>query len=154
MSELKYNFLNWNPDQDDFDNQGMIVADNMIHDTEGFLPVGIQTAGAFSTVQSAAVIAHAIPYGNAGQLLHCFLNTAPGNAQMRLIVAYESPVIGAVPIALDVVTSSTLASFPGNITSFSLVDTGSAIFVTAEAEFDAATGTPEILNITGYGQYN
>lgn len=48
MSQIRTNFLGWRPDQDEFGLEGLITADNIIHDTEGYKPVKMQTAGAFS----------------------------------------------------------------------------------------------------------
>ncbi len=48
MSQLRLNFLNWRPDQDEFNTDGLQVADNVIHETEGYKPLHLQSGGAFS----------------------------------------------------------------------------------------------------------
>ena len=49
MSEVRLNFLNFNPDTEDTENQGLTVAQNVIHETEGYKPVHLGTAGSFAT---------------------------------------------------------------------------------------------------------
>lgn len=39
MSEVRLNFLNWRPDQDELNTEGLQVADNVIHETEGYKEV-------------------------------------------------------------------------------------------------------------------
>ena len=50
MSEIRLNFLNWRPDADDFGNQGLSIADNVIHETEGYKQIALTTSGAFATL--------------------------------------------------------------------------------------------------------
>lgn len=49
MSEFRINFLNWRPDQDEFNTDGLQVAENVLHETEGYKQLLKQTAGSFST---------------------------------------------------------------------------------------------------------
>lgn len=53
MSEVRINFLNWRPDAEDIGNDGLITADNVIHDTEGYKQIGLVTNGAVSTLTSS-----------------------------------------------------------------------------------------------------
>lgn len=55
MNQLKTNFLNWRPDADEYDNDGLTKANNTVHDTEGYKPIHLQSAGAFSTGIPASV---------------------------------------------------------------------------------------------------
>ena len=51
---LKLNFLNWRPDQDEYGNDGLTTADNVVHDTEGYKQVHLKSAGAFNTIIPAS----------------------------------------------------------------------------------------------------
>lgn len=51
---MKVNFLNWRPDQDEYQLDGLTKAENVVHDTEGYKPVYLKSAGAFSTGIDAA----------------------------------------------------------------------------------------------------
>lgn len=53
MSQLRINFLNWRPDQDEFQNE-LTTADNVVHDTEGYKQVHLKSAGAFNTIVPAS----------------------------------------------------------------------------------------------------
>lgn len=39
MNQVRVNFINWQPDNDDFGTQGLTECDNVIHDTEGYKPI-------------------------------------------------------------------------------------------------------------------
>lgn len=54
MNQLKVNFLNWRPDQDEYQLEGLVKAQNVVHDTEGYKPVYLQTTTSFSTGIAAA----------------------------------------------------------------------------------------------------
>lgn len=49
MSYIKYDFLNWQPDLEDYRNPGLKTADNVIHDVEGYKKYETPTAAAFAT---------------------------------------------------------------------------------------------------------
>ena len=49
MSQIRTNFLNWMPDAEDTATQGLTVADNVVHETEGYKLIGLGSAGSFST---------------------------------------------------------------------------------------------------------
>jgi hypothetical protein len=44
MSFVRYNFLNWQPDQEDYANDGLSVADNVIHNPDGYQEVRFSTS--------------------------------------------------------------------------------------------------------------
>ena len=55
MNQLKVNFLNWRPDQDEYQLEGLTKAQNVVHDTEGYKPVYLQTTSSFNTAIPANV---------------------------------------------------------------------------------------------------
>ena len=57
---LRVNFLNWQPDKEDFGNEGLAVCTNAVHDSEGWKPIHLASAGAFATTGSLAASAATI----------------------------------------------------------------------------------------------
>ena len=49
MTEARINFINWHPDLEDTENKGLTVAENVVHEPEGYKPIHLASAGAFST---------------------------------------------------------------------------------------------------------
>ena len=45
----RFQFLNWRPDLEDTEYEGLTVADNVIHEPEGYQPVHLGSAGSFAT---------------------------------------------------------------------------------------------------------
>lgn len=50
MSQVRINFLNWRPDLEAFGNDGLTVANNVIHDEEGYKQVTLGTSTSQSTL--------------------------------------------------------------------------------------------------------
>lgn len=46
---MKFNFLNYQPRLEDEANPGLNVADNVLHEPEGYKPIYLRTASAFTT---------------------------------------------------------------------------------------------------------
>jgi hypothetical protein len=53
---VRIDFLNWQPDQDELNNDGLITCTNVVHEPEGFKPVYLASAGAFSTETAFASV--------------------------------------------------------------------------------------------------
>lgn len=49
MTQIRFDFLNLAPDVEDTENQGLTIAQNVVHDTEGYKPVHLGSAGSFVT---------------------------------------------------------------------------------------------------------
>ena len=54
MTQVRFDFLNLAPDMEDTENQGLTVAQNVVHDTEGYKPVHLGSAGSFATTGGLA----------------------------------------------------------------------------------------------------
>jgi hypothetical protein len=80
VSQIRTNFLNWQPDAEDVGNDGLSQADNVLHDTEGYKPVHLGSSTAFSTViaASAATVLSIVakPVGAQGDLFCAWLSGA------------------------------------------------------------------------------
>lgn len=60
MSQIRINFLNYNPDLEDTENQGLTIAQNVIHDVEGYKPVHLGTSTAFATTGGLAASTYTV----------------------------------------------------------------------------------------------
>jgi len=49
MTQVRFDFLNLAPDMEDTENQGLTIAQNVVHDTEGYKPIHLGSAGSFQT---------------------------------------------------------------------------------------------------------
>ncbi len=54
MSEVRLNFLNFAPDLEDEENTGLTVAQNVVHEPEGYKAIHLGSAGSFSTTGGLA----------------------------------------------------------------------------------------------------
>lgn len=152
MSMLRRDFLNWRPDRDEFNTDGLQIADNIVHDTEGYKQVLMHTAGATGTLAplTSIVSFRESAIGTSDQTLKAWLQRttlAPGDA-LTLVVGV-SPVTSLGSVQSATVASQTDAA----ITSLAVAELDDNLFITAEAEVNLVSG-PGILNITGYVAFN
>ena len=59
----KVDFLNWRPDLDVYELDGLKVADNVLHGEDGYKPLALATAGAFTEDHSGSSF-KVLPWGN------------------------------------------------------------------------------------------
>ena len=64
MSQLRLNFLNWRPDIEDTQHDGLSIAQNVLHDTEGYKEVRAMNTGAPLASSSLNVLQIAVACGN------------------------------------------------------------------------------------------
>ena len=148
MSQVRVNFLNWRPDADEFGNNGLTAADNVVHDTEGWKPIFMKTAGALSTtaplaaatisalmVKSIGSVGDKLVAWITGDTLHVGVNGATST----------SSVTGYPP-------SFATAGGNRNITMFDVCEPPGGIFFTVEAEqsVSAPSVTSQALRFNGY----
>ena len=161
MSEVRLNFLNWRPDQEAFGHDGLVVADNVIHDTEGYKQVTRNTDTARSTIIGAPTSSalQVRPMGSVRDALQankmaCRIGGLPAT---QMSVTFH---IGIGQTAANVTgVSATFAHTGGTatpcasqqaITSFQVCELNDYLFVTAHGEGLAAGGTAVSANLTAY----
>jgi len=150
VSNLRFNFLEWLPDLDDFGNPGITVADNVIHDVEGYKEVRQQTIGAFSTLTGSATSTAMVvkPIGTGGTNVAAWLKAI--TAGPSVIMEIGNPEIGLV----GSIASATLSSVGAmSISSFQVTELNDKVFLTAQAEGEAQGSTVISINLTGYLDY-
>jgi len=158
VSQVRLNFLDWQPDKEDIANEGLTKATNVLHDTEGYKPLVKQTSGAFSvdTFYTATTL-HSI---RAMQVRQVGMNanrvaaiardssTTAGTANFTVGLEGESA-------PFTTMSSGTLSSAGGcRISSFSVAEMESGVFGLS-AMFDASllAGGSTSISITGEVTY-
>jgi hypothetical protein len=140
MSFVKFDFLNWRPDMEDYNNDGLLTASNLLHDVEGYKQVLRQTTTSFSTTaplnagQNTVSSLKARPFGNAGALAiaDIYAPTAT-TAAFRIGVQGEN--------AFTTTTLATLASvYAADITTFSVAELGQRVVINAQAQASLLAG--------------
>lgn len=95
MPRVRFNFLNWRPDQDEFNTDGLQIADNVLHDVEGYKELLKQTAGAFSTgvsfnfPLSSVRAMRTVKIAGADTNLHCIVTDRATTSTMANIIIKE-----------------------------------------------------------------
>ena len=153
MSQVRLDFLNWNPDSEDTQNKGLTIATNVVHEPEGYKQIRLLSAGAFSTTgglgaTNATVISTiSKSVGSGIDTLSAWLTQAGGLSIGINGVTATSPTTG-YPL------SSGTAVASGEITVFDVCEYAGKITFQVEAQYTTitpvATGT---LRHAGYLDY-
>ena len=156
MSQVRVNFLGWRPDQDEYATEGLITAENVLHDTEGYKPLKMQTAGAFSA--STWYSLDTLSSIRSMQIRAVGL----GNNRMAAIAEDGSSGVADLSIgaegegsAFTSISTATLASAGGvRCKAFSVAELESGAFLMAAAwTADITGGASTIYSLTGEVTY-
>ena len=158
MSQVRLNFLNWRPDSIDLGNEGLSIANNVLHDTEGYKPLVKQTAAAFtastffsgSTLASVRSIQIRQVQLNSNRIAAMAKDRATTAAIADLTIGLEGEAA-----AFTTISSGTLSSAGGiRVASFSVAEMESGAFgVCATYDASLAAGGSTVLSITGEVTY-
>lgn len=152
MNQVRVNFLNWNPDSDDVGNQGLSEADNVLHETEGYKPLHLGSAGSFATVLSATTATTlsivAKPIGAQGDLFCAWLS---GASTPTLNVGINGAT--ATSSATGYPPSFGVAVTDPQIWAFDVAEYGGKIAWTVEAQGANASGTAVTVAFAGLMDY-
>lgn len=153
MPEFRFNFLNWRPDAEDTQHDGLSVADNVIHEPEGWRAVGLGSASSFATTGGLAASSSTVislvakPVGSQNDLM-CAWITTNGNLNLGLNgVTLASDTTG-YPLAFATAVTD------AEVTAFDVCESYGKIFFVVEAA--ANTGVPSTtvtLKHIGYLDY-
>jgi hypothetical protein len=144
MSEVRLNFLNWRPDQEDAAHDGLNVAQNVIHEPEGYKPVHLGSAGSFATTGSLAA--------STGTILS--IVAKPVGSLDDLFCAWVSSN-GNLNVGINGVTATTSSTgYPpafsspagGAVTAFDVCELNQRIFFVARG--DNAAGS--VISVSGW----
>lgn len=148
LAELRTNFLNWRPDLEDTENQGLTIAQNVIHEPEGYKAVHLASAGTFTTTGGLAASAATVTSLVAKRI-------GPWSDQLCAWVSSNTLNIGINGVTLTSTTtgyplSFTTAAAP-QITVFDVCEyAGKVVFVVEAQQEQAIPATTAVLRHTGY----
>jgi len=157
--QAKFDFLNWRPDAEDLRNPGLITADNVIHDTEGYKEYKTPTSGAFASNSSLGTCGSVVfrPVGTNGQYVGAWLADATHLGSLKYTANFKLGLFNSSYSLTSTYTSMASATLRSqytlnSVTSFEVCEYGDLIFMAAEAQCTAyltVNGTVT-LNATGY----
>jgi hypothetical protein len=161
MSFVKFDFLNWQPDQDPWNNEGLVTADNMIHTDRGYIQHTTYLTADFvshpSIFTTPSIVAR--PVGTGEQVAVAYLHNATA-AGAGFTIDFSIGLMDSRYSGVGLYTtytSSTISSaFTGNkVIGFDVCELNDRLFFTAQAELPTITalnaGAPVItINSTGY----
>ena len=145
MSEVRLNFLNFAPDLEDEANPGLTVAQNVIHEPEGYKPLHLASAGSFATTgglaASTATVTSLVakPVGSGGDLFCAWIasNTLHVGINGVTAASLSSAGGGQTGYPLSFATQGSSQS----ITAFDVTEYAGKIFFVAEAQQGQSTPT-------------
>ena len=156
MSEVRFNFLNWQPDQDDSNTDGLITADNVIHESEGYKPTYLASAGSFGTTiaastQGTVLSIIAKPVGNQGDVLCAWIANA---TTATLAVGFNgvTATSGATGHPLTFLELGGTGTSQ-EIFAFDVCELADKVFFTVEANQAEVGGTEVSRRFSGYLDY-
>lgn len=161
MSLVKFDFLNWRPDLETYNHDGLIAADNVIHSEEGYLEYRTPTAGAFATSTALNTCPSVVikNVGTSDQRIAAFLHNgvaAGAGFTIDMSIGIFSPGYTTIGLYTTFTSSTVTSGYTGNnITAFDVCELDDKIFFAAQAELPTLTilnvAAPVItLNATGY----
>lgn len=151
--KIKTDFLNWRPDADETFNEGLTIADNVIHETEGWKPAHLASAGSFSTsvaASDATVLSLvAKPVGAQGDQFCAWLADATlVTLHVGINGATASTSATGYPLQFATAVSSP------EIYAFDVCELGGKIVWTVEAQAETTTpATTVSIAFAGYMDY-
>lgn len=150
---FRFNFLNWRPDLEDVGNEGLTVADNCVHEPEGYKAIHLGSAGSFGTTgglaASNATVLSVIakPVGNNDDLFCGWI------ANSTLHVGINGVTAASTTTGYPLSFATAVAS--GEITVFDVCEAYNKIFFTVQADGIATTpATTLSLAVMGYMDYD
>jgi hypothetical protein len=155
VSGLRVDFLNWRPDQEVFGNDGLSVADNVIHDTEGWKVAHLSSSGAFATTgglaaSNATVLSIVAKPVGAGTDEFCAWIANQTTPTLHVGINGETAATSATGYPLAFATAVTGAE----IWAFDVCELGGKIIWTVEARAETSSpATTVSLAFAGYMDY-
>ena len=150
--QARLTFLNWRPDAEDVVTDGLTVADNVIHEPEGYKPAHLASAGTFSTTGSLAASVATITslvskrVGPWSDQFSAWLSNNTLNVGLNGVTA--TSVTTGYPLSFSTAGSSQ------EITVFDVCEQDGSIFFVVEAsQQEGSPSTVQTLRHIGYMDY-
>lgn len=146
--EVRLNYLNWNPDIEAEGNQGLTVADNVLHEPEGYKALHLASAGTFTTTGSLSSVSSLIakPVGAGNDLFCAWISGASLNVGLNGVTATSSTT--GYPLSFGT------AGAVNAITVFDVCESYGKIYFVVEASHQTISpNTVNSLSFQGYMDY-
>ena len=147
MSELRLNFLNWRPDAEDFSNDGLTVATNLVHGSEGYKQIRLTTD---SSVATTSPLTTSVLTDVRAARVGTNDNISNGNKIFAFVPSTTPSLSVATGFETITISFPTAAASSVALTAFQVTEINNNIFIVAQAEGLAAGGTAVSANFTGY----
>lgn len=140
----RFDYLNWRPDLEDYSFDGLTVADNVVHDAEGYKPIGLASAGSFATTGSLATVTSIVTkaVGSQGDTFSAWLNNSTIYVGVNGVTS-PTTATGYPP-------AFTTAIAGGEITAFDVCEYAGKIAFTVEARVQTISPNT-VVSISGSG---
>lgn len=152
MSEVRFDFINLAPDIEDTENQGLTIAQNVIHEPEGYKAVHLASAGSFVTTgglgASNATVTSVIakPVGSLDDLFVAWI--ANDTLHVGINGVTSTSVTGGFPVSFGTTGSSQ------EVVAFDVAELADKIFFTVQIQqSQAVPSTAATLTTTGHMDY-
>lgn len=161
MSFVKFDFLNWQPDQEDWNNSGLITADNILHSDEGYLPYKSFPTASFVADTNLGTTPSLIakPVGTGEQIAVAYLHSATAAGAgftIQFSIGLMNSSYSTIGSYTTYTSSTVSTAYTGNnVMAFDVCELDDKLFFSAQAELETITllnaGAPVItINATGY----
>lgn len=160
MPSFRKDFLNWQPDAEDFGNQGLVTADNVVHEPEGYKKVAFASAGGFSEVGSilasggaTALSVQVRPVGTQGDVLAAWIaNTTTPSLHVGINGTTATTSATGYPLAFSTAYAGGAVNAIG-ITAFDVTEYAGKIYWTVEANFKTDVASSTVTNVKAFAGY-
>ena len=149
LAEARINFLNWRPDLEDTEHEGLTVAENLIHEPEGYKPCHLGSAGSFSTTGGLAASSATVNSLVAKRI-------GPWSDQLCAWLSNDTIQIGINGVTLTSTTTGYPLSFATagsnqEITVFDVSEYGGKVtFVVEASQSEGSPSTTSSIRHSGY----
>lgn len=140
---MRVSFLDWRPDLEPFQHDGLTVATNVIHEEEGWRDVRLRSSNAFATTIAASVTSVVVkPIGSQDDNLVAWIQ---GDQNLHIGV---NGVTGTSPTTGYPFSFATAAS--NAITAFDVTELNGYAFFVVRAEISPIVGSEVAQTFSGY----
>ncbi len=147
MTEARVSFLNWRPDLEDTEHDGLTTANNVLHDVDGYEPLHLGSAGRFVTTGGLASVTSLVskPVGAQGDQFCGWI--AANGVHVGINGVTAAAATTGYPTAI---TSATTIN-GGEISAFDVCELNGKIFFVVEGSIQTAVpNTVVSLAMSGY----
>lgn len=151
MSEIRLNFIDWRPDLEDEAHDGLTVADNVIHEPEGYKPIRLETALAFTTNTALGTVlsVQVRPSGVSNDRVAAWVRQIDASTAALSVGTYDAGAFSGSATSTLTGVTSTGGSLVCRVISFQTAELADYLVLTAVAEGATSPTTTALAYITG-----